>query len=100
MCLQLVATLTPWKKQGKYNSETPGAIQLKFVIWGSDNEKDISTAKIVWFCRNSTKLWGHSIPNQQKESLPSWIFMKFGTDMDSTKKLSYTTIWLILFISL
>jgi len=43
---------------------------------------------------------GHSIPNQQKKSLPSWIFMKFGTDMDSAKKLSHTKIWLILLISL
>jgi len=42
----------------------------------------------------------HSISNQQKKSQPFWIFMKFGTDMDSTKKLSLTKIWLILLISL
>ena len=37
------------------------------------------------------------IPYQisKKKSRPSWIFMKFVTDMDSTKKLSHTKIWLI-----
>ena len=37
---------------------------------------------------------------KKKKSQPSWIFMKFDTDMDSTKKLSHTKIWLILLISL
>ena len=41
------------------------------------------------------------IPYQiNKKTRPSWIFMKFGTDMDSTERLSYRNIWLILLISL
>ena len=38
---------------------------------------------------------GHSIPNQQNPTF--WVFMKFGTEINSTKKLSHTKIWLILF---
>ena len=41
-----------------------------------------------------------NMPIQQKKSRPLWIFMKFGIDMDSTKKLSHTKIWPILLISL
>ena len=53
------------KKEGKeeknketkpvYILETPGAILLQFGMWGTDSG-GISTAKIVRFCKSSTKV--------------------------------------------
>jgi len=40
------------------------------------------------FCYSLTLPRGHSMPNQQQQKMPT--LMKFGTDMDSTKKLSHT----------
>ena len=50
--------------------------------------------------RNVISLLCISITKSTKKSGPLQIFMKFGIDMDSTKKLSHTKIWPILLIFL
>ena len=67
-------------------------------LW--NNNQEIMVPIFVTMEMVSIAIWVIPYQINQKKSQPLHIFMKFGIDMDSTKKLSHTKIWPILLISL